>query len=228
MRWSALAGFLLVPVVASAQTTVYGTNTFEGGFAGLGWSGAGTVQSTGGLSAFGFGAQHLRNDTQSASILTLSGLAPHTSMTLSFLLAMWDSIDNGDQFQISADGNLLFNSGPSVAFGNYGTLSGQCEGPGTRVSGLFTSFGLPDYGYNTVNHDCGRSVSFTFAHSASSVVFSFQYPGSQTLLDESFGLDNVLVQTNTTSTPSTVPEPSTYGMLGLGLVGLLLAKRRRV
>ncbi len=74
MRFSLIAAALLLPAVGAAQTTVY-TNTFESGVAGAAFSGAGTVQSTGGLSAFGFGAQHLKNDGISSSVLTLGGLA---------------------------------------------------------------------------------------------------------------------------------------------------------
>ena len=106
-------------------------------------------------------------------------------MSLTFDLAMWDSIDFGeDIFQIKADGVYLFNGN----FGNYGTTSGQCEGPGTVLTPSFLDFNNPDYGYGA-NHDCARHVTFSFAHTSSSAVFSWQYPNSQTAPDESFGID---------------------------------------
>ena len=222
MRFSLMAAALLLPAVGAAQTTVY-TNTFENGVAGAAFSGAGTVLSTFGLSAFGFGAQHLKNDGTTASVLTLGGLASHSTMSLTFDLAMWDSIDfDNDIFQIKADGVNLFNG----AFGNYVTPSGQCEGPGTVLTPPFTDFNIPNYGYN-FNHDCARHVTYSFAHSSSSAVFSWQYPNSQTAPDESFGIDNILVQTNAASPVTTTPEPSTYLLVAAGL-GAMFAARRKV
>ena len=222
MRFSLIAAALLLPAVGAAQTTVY-TNTFESGVAGAAFSGAGTVQSTGGLSAFGFGAQHLKNDGTTASVLTLGSLASHSTMSLTFDLAMWDSIDFGnDIFQVKADGVNLFNG----TFGNYGTTSGQCEGPGTVLTPPFVDFSNPNYGYGS-NHDCARHVTFSFAHSSTSAVFSWQYPNSQTAPDESFGIDNILVQTNATPPVTTTPEPNTYLLVAAGL-GAMFAARRKV
>lgn len=222
-RLAVLATFLLFPVAASAQTTVY-SNTFESGPLGPEWSGSGTIETTGGLSAFGFGALHLRNSTTTASVLSLSGLASHSSMTLQFDFAMWDSIDFGDIFSASVDGNFLFN-GP---FGNYGTASSQCEGPGTVLTPPFTGFAIPNYGYNTAFRDCARTVAFTFGHTAATAQFSFRYPDTQGGTDESFGLDNIIVRTNNVGIPpNVVPEPGTYAMMGLGLFGVFAAFRRR-
>lgn len=225
MRRSWLFSLFLIPAVASSQTTVY-SNNFESGAAGASFSGAGTVQTSGGLSAFGFGELHLKNDGQSPTILSLSGIAAHSSMTLKFSLGMWDSIDwGGDLFVVKADGVDLFNG----FFGNYGTPSGQCEGPGTQLTPAFIDFFNPNYGYGG-NHDCARAVSFTFAHSASTVAFAWSYPNSQNAPDESFGIDNVLVQIPSVTTPppiTGVPEPSTYAMMGAGLVALFLVRRKQ-
>jgi hypothetical protein len=114
------AGVLLVGGVAQAAT-IYSTD-FEHG-AHSEWSGAGTeVLSTAGLSSYGFGALHMFNDTQSASILSLSGLVAHSSVTLSFDLAIWDSVDGnpgsypyGDTIQVIVDGSPII----SQLFGNY-------------------------------------------------------------------------------------------------------------
>ena len=222
MRKAWLFSLMLLPAVASSQTTVY-SNNFESGSAGSAFSGAGAVQSTGGLSAFGFGSNHLRNEGSSSTVLSLSGLGTHTSMTLNFSLAMWDSIDWGDIFVVRADGADLFNA----SFGNYGTPSDQCEGPGTRLTAAFSDFVTPNYGFG-FNRDCARGVSFTFAHSASNVAFSWAYPGTQGGADESFGIDDVVVQTNAVITPgTTVPEPSIYAMMAAGLAAVLVVRRKQ-
>jgi hypothetical protein len=221
MRLALLVAALATPAVVAAQTTVYSQN-FESGSAGSAWSGAGSVQTTGGLSAFGFGANHLRNEGQTASLLTLGGLGSHTSMTLSFDLAMWDSIDQDtDIFQVAVDGTFLYNG----TFGNY---YDACEGPGTLISDEFTGFATPNYGVSAGFRDCARSVSFTFAHSASTAAFSFAFPNTQGTTDESFGLDNVIVRTNRVADPGTVvPEPGTYALVATGLAGLVAVRRRR-
>jgi hypothetical protein len=220
MRLAMIAAALLAPTLAAAQTTVY-SNDFESGVLGPEWTGVGSIQSTGGLSAFGFGQNHLRNDVPTASVLSLGGLAPHTSMTLAFDLAMWDSIDFGDTFRLLVDGSPLVD-GP---FGNYGTPSGECDGPGTRLTDPFTAFAVPNYGYSFFR-DCARAVAFTFAHSASTVQFSWLYPNTQGGMDESFGIDNVVVRTDAAVTAA--PEPGTVLLLGAGL-GVLgaVARRRR-
>jgi PEP-CTERM motif len=219
MRSALIAALLLVPSLAFGQTTVY-SNTFESGSLGSEWSGAGTLQSTGGLSAFGFGALHLRNEASGATNLSLSGLGAHSSMTVRFSLAMWDSIDNGDTFSFFVGNVPLFNG----TFGNYYTSSGQCEGPGTRLTPDFTAFYAPNYGYASYR-DCARDVSFSFAHTASAETFSWRYPDTQGGSDESFGIDNVTISTNVSQ--SVVPEPSSYALLLAGLGAIGVARRRR-
>lgn len=194
--------------------TVY-TQTFESGSAGPNWSGIKSIKSTEGLSAFGFGSLHLKNNGQSASVLTLSRLKPHNEMTVSFSLAMWDSIDSdSDLFQVQVDGGFVINR----EFGNYW---GESTGPGTALTPPFTGSYTPNLGYQYWR-DSARAVSVTFAHSAPSATISFQFPNSQGGGDESFGIDNVVVTTRP------VPEPATFALMGLGLMGLALVRFNRL
>ena len=213
-------------LIASAQVggaqaaTVY-SQSFESGVAGSEWSGGGSVQETGGLSLFGFGQMHLRNDGAGASLLTLSGLAAHTELTVSFSLAMWDSIDLGDRFVIQVDGTSVYDS---TDFGNYFPADNVGHGPGDNITEAFTAFSSPQYGYNGSFRDSAGIASFTLAHSAASVVISWQYPNTQGGLDESFGIDNVVISTNAVSA---VPLPATLPMMGLAMAGLVALRKRR-
>jgi len=223
MRLRILAALLFVPALASAQTTVYSKN-FENNVLGAEWSGAGSIQTTGGLSAFGFGALHLRNEGALATNLAVSGLATHSTMTVRFSLALWDGINFVDDiFQFYVGNVPLFDG----KFGNYNTFATntQCEGPGTQLTPSFTNFTTPNYGYFNNYRDCARDVSFSFAHSASNETFSWIYPNSRAEPNQSFGIDNVIISTN--ASQSVVPEPSTYALMAAGLGMLALVRRRR-
>lgn len=215
----ALGTILVIAASTSSAATVY-SQDFEGAV-GPEWSGGGAVQTSGGLSAFGFGNNHWRNDGASTTGLTLTGLASHTSLTLSFNLAMWDSIDIGnDRFIVTIDGAPVYDS---LDFGNYFPADNVGHGPGANITASFTDFATPQYGYNTGFRDSARFASFTVAHSDGSVVVGWQYFNSQGGLDESFGVDNVVIDTNHVP----VPEPASYALMALGLAGLGIATRRQ-
>jgi hypothetical protein len=198
---------------SAAAATIY-SQDFESAVLGPEWSGAGSIQSTGGLSGFGLGDYHLKNDGTLATDLSLSGLAPHTSMTVSFDLAIWDSVDSipggfpyGDLFQLGSGPTLLINE----LFGNYSSTAG----PGTEIAPL------AHYGYSGSWPDSARSVSITFVHTDASAALWFQFPNAQGAPDEAFGIDNVQVETNA------VPEPRALAPLAFCALGLVAALRRR-
>src|SRR5687768_14146020 len=117
----AAASFILCALHAGAAV-VY-TQNFEAAGPYAGFSGAGVQRTTGTMP--GVGAFHLFNGGSTATQLDLSGLAPHTTMTVTFDLLQWDSIDWGsDTFQIAVDGAFAYNG----TFGNY-------FGPGACSSG---------------------------------------------------------------------------------------------
>ena len=217
----------LLGALSLPGAVIYQQNFEAGGPLPAGWTGAGAIQTTGGLSAFGFGANHLRNENQVHSVLTLTGLAAHTTLTLSFDLALWDSIDlGGDFLTLKADGVDLISA--SILIGNYYPSDNLGVGPGTLLTPAFTAFALPNFGYNSEFRDSARRISsITFSHTASSAVFAFRYPDSQGALDESFGIDNIVVESNVgAEDPAGIPEPSTF-VLAAGALATLITLRRK-
>jgi hypothetical protein len=186
------------------------------------------VESTGGFSAFGFGSQHLRNSGGGApsTVLSLSGLGAHSSLTISFDLIVWDSMDTGKLFNLTADGTALING---VNAANYFAPGGVFDGPGTLVSPQVIDFGNPNFGNNSGFRDQGRQiVNLNLAHSASTLTLNFFYSGNGVSGggDESWGIDNIVISDNNSVQASGVPEPSTFALGGAALA-LLAWKRRR-
>jgi hypothetical protein len=184
---AAAAAAVLTAGPAAHAAVVY-SNDFEANTA-PGWSGAGSIQSPAGLVNFGFGKHHWRNDSAGTSTLTVSGLAAHTALSFSFDLAMWDTIDQGDRFVIRVDGVAVYDS--SSDFFNFGN-DNKGHGPGVLITPDFGDRNTPDFGFGNAR-DSARSASFTLAHSGFSAEISFAYPNSQGGLDESFGIDNIVV-----------------------------------
>ncbi len=218
----------LLGALSLPGAVIYQQNFEAGGPLPAGWTGAGAIETTGGLSAFGFGANHLRNAGISSTLLTLTGLAAHTTLTLSFDLALWDSVDIGsDIFHLRADGVDLISA--SILIGNYFPADNLGVGPGTLLTPAFTAFALPNFGYNSGFRDSARRISsITFSHTASSAVFAFAFPNSQGGSDESFGIDNIVVESNAAAADAAgIPEPSTFVLAAGALVTLITLRRKK-
>jgi hypothetical protein len=115
-------------------------------------------------------------------------------------------------------GALSCNPGYDADYspGTYNPMTGAAE-----CYSLLYFFNDPNLGNQAM--DSVYNLSFTFAHNASDLVLNFSAAGLQGIADESWGLDNVMVQV----TP--VPLPAAVWLFGSGLIGLLgFAKRRRV
>lgn len=199
-------------------------------------TGLGSVQSTQALPAGTFGAQHFYNDTTQtgnggATLLTLTGLGAHSTLSLTFDFVAWNSWDgtgssfpSGDFFEILLDGTLLASISPNNASG---TLS--IAGPAVLIAGP------APYGYGDsapfFNRDTAYAVNVSnFAHSSATAAFTFRVNGNgwQGGTDEAFGLDNIVVSIPDRITGA-VPEPATWAMMiaGFGLIGAHLRRRRR-
>ncbi|GEM_PF-1984241 len=150
---------------------------------------------------------------QTAS-LTLNNLPAHTKATVSFdlfILKSWDGSGNWccgpDIFDLSVAGgpNLLratlSNSGSG---GNFQTYPGNY--PGTDIPGRSGAFEVDTLGYGG---DTVYRLTHTFSHTGGSLKLDFSGTGLQSLEDESWGLDNVVVRVDqviTINTQSPLPD----------------------
>jgi hypothetical protein len=145
-------------------------------------------------------------------------------------------MDGSELFSVSADGTDRIN--PDALFSNLGSssctdaVSAGCTGigasnapPGT-VGPVVAELDFPPLNCCAVG-DTYYDLTLTFPHSATSLALVFSYSGLQDLNDESWGLDNVTVQTNGTTEPPPpgVPAPAALWLLCLGAVGLAVATR---
>lgn len=157
-----------------------------------------------------------------------NGLPAHTSLNISFLLAVIDSWDGDtdrggssppDIFNITVDGVSVF----SRSFDNF-DLGDQTASTANLLS---SGSNLGFSSWNDSAYDfTGVHALLNIPHTADSVDIRFFASGTgwQGGIDESFGLDKLLVSVNT----SDVPEPGSLALLGLGLSVASLARRRRL
>ncbi len=224
---------------AAAQTTVY-SNNFTAG-AGTEWSSR-PIDTTPGTALHAADAFLGQFGNQSTT-LTLNSLATHSQVTLNFDLYMIRSMDgNGqagggaDPWSFSANGQSLI----STNFANYPTNT-QSFGGSNGTGGYLTGGNYaPQTGATEANtlgyfyggpEDAVYHLAFTFSDAASALSFSFAGGQTEDINNESWGLDNVVVQTNASPSAAPVPEASTVVslslLLALGCGSLTVRARRR-
>jgi hypothetical protein len=235
-----LAAALLLAASATAATaapTLVFQTDFDGALPAEISPGTATltgVQGYAGLGPVGnqFGGNFLRSPTGNTVTLQLSGLPAHDTISLEFLFAAIDSLDGtgtfpaGDFFKIVFDGATLF----SESFANALPSQIQSYIPPAGVElarHVDLGFSGPGSFFTDSAYNLGADPRFAnFAHSAPTATIDFFIfgPGNQSLDDESWAMDNLRVSVTTRG--AAVPEPGSLALLGLGLSGLAILRRR--
>jgi len=226
------AGTAIIGVALLASSGFAGTvysNDFES---------ASTADFSGGSITTAPSGQHFLGEfTQGGdTTLTLTGLAPHSTVTLAFTLDVVGSMDgvgpsiagggSGDFFTVDYAGNSSGNVF-DYAFANYAGGNTQdypvaLSAPTTGNNGIDTLgySGFPDSG-NGVQDSIYNILLAPIADSAGTISFTFTSLSNEGLDNEFYGIDNVVVSTDASATP----EPST---IFLGVSGLLLLAGRKL
>ncbi len=138
--------------------------------------------------------------TNQAQTLTLSGLTVGTSYTVGFdlyVIDSWDGNSGPDYFKVVVDGTARFRE----TFSNYN---------GNPPSQPQTFAGAPDVGRTHLGFSGSyvdaiyRRIEVPFTATAATVTIAFQGENLQDVSDESWGVDNVAVQTSASLDATTV------------------------
>lgn len=191
--------FAATSSAALADTTVF-TDDFTGG-AKPQWSGGIGYQTPSSEWVLGDAANGGQPFGNASPTLTLTGLAPHTSYSLSLDFIAIYSNDGDEPFTITdSSGNTLQ---PATSFSGV-SFNNQCfphACPPQDQPPTTGSSGVVDLGYGTF-YDSGHGYDLTYTGVSSStgtLVITIAETASQGWSDEGWVLDNVAVTTNTAS-----------------------------
>lgn len=127
----------------------------------------------------------------------------------------------------SASGNYIISfdylgrAVPGSAPGDFGGFL-FWTGTGTWIGGTTTDYGYPG---NLIDDGQWHSYSISLSSAPGNSIYIEDWIGSGWVGGDAF-FDNILVTDEYGATPAAVPEPTTLAMLGLGLLGLAVARRR--
>jgi len=233
----AALGALMATQAQAVTITAYSSNFDAAATVAAGVSASlsgAAVQSVQGYSGLGnggnvFGGNFLSSfSSSSIATLTLSSLPTHSSINITGLLGVidsWDSSDGGccspDFFRIYVDGVAIFSDTYNTVLGTFNNTALLTDIGAGNVQRGFNG-GWLDQAFDLENE------LQNIVHTASTLTIELRGEGGgwQGGDDEGWGIDNLLVQLNGV-TVGDVPEPMTLSLLGAGLAGIGMTRRRR-
>jgi hypothetical protein len=228
-KGSAVAALLVAACLPARAAQVY-SNDFssnQNGFVG------GSIETS------PSGEMYLANFQQSTTTLTISGLAPNSSISVGFTLDVINSLDGGlnppfgggtgDYFKVSINGANVFSN----TFSNFGNGETQTypvvgSAPGTGAAGTNTLGTVPCCGgqlYGDTIYDLSLNGS---ADGSGVATIVFNDDSNEAYSNEHYGIDNVVVDGTLASVTST-PLPAALPLVasGLGALGAFGWHRKR-
>jgi hypothetical protein len=229
-----LSGLAAFALAGSAHAGLLYSNDFDGaelhgaGVSGF-FSGLPTeAASAGPWNADGwsgnYGASRAMGNPAPFTGLSLTGLAPHTTISASFILGFLESWDSHDGSCCTPDDLEIWIDGAKVATMTYNNALGTVK----DTDGNPVLYEYVQANNNSYYSDTLVDYGLTFAHTGSTLDFQFRAIGGgwQGGDDEGYGLDKVVFTYD--GLRSAVPEPTTWVLMigGLGLTGTALRRRR--
>lgn len=231
--FGAMIGLVALAMMpAYAQVTVYSNNFQSGSTAGFS---SGLISTTPGTISHA-ADKFLGEFNSSNPTLGLTGLAAHTTATIDFDLYMIRSMDGDgqqgggpDNWSLTGGGTTLlstnfanFSGGNTQMFKSQANPNAGGQAPQTGASEVQTL----GYTFSGTPMDSVYHFSYTIAHTGNALDFVFSGTDSESIDNESWGLDNVVVRTN--ANPNATPEPGTFALAAtFGMTGFSLLRRRK-
>jgi hypothetical protein len=222
-KWTAM--FVLASMAASSHAVTVYQNDFESGLAPEFSPAIITTAPNNSTKFLG----RFSGDSPSTT-LNLSGLDPHTQVTLSFdlyIIHSWDGTGSAgfgpDILRFTSGSTTLLDAsfsqrgGATQSYSDATPLGGGPFPEKTDADAENTLGYGDNFGTNTV-----YNLTFTFAHTDANLAVLFNSIGLQGVGDESWGLDNMVVSTN-----SVVPEPASLAALAFGAAALIRRRRKK-
>jgi hypothetical protein len=220
--FKALVAVCAMSMTSGVSATVIASFDFEDGNT-TGWS-------TSSITTAPLGERFLGEFLNQTVSYSRSGIEEYDELSVTFdfyAIRSWDGNGRGEFNQYGPD-TFSFSLNGQTLLSETFCANGPGCGPGLEYEPSFTGEPIAvnalGYTYDGRPDDAIYRFTFTTDEYSSDLSLSFTGSGLQFLADESWGLDNVIIQT---SVASEVPEPTTTALLALGLFGVGAVARRR-
>ncbi len=215
---------IAITVTSGVEQVVFSSD-FNAANLPLAISGSGSLASVQGFDGRGpggnsFDGQFLHNPSTgnpaAATTLTLTGLPPHNTLSLRFLLAIIDSWDgNNDNFVVTLDGAEVFNQ----TFNSSGNQSFPYPTGSLIFRDEHAAFGDGDNNFRDGAYDMSRVPQFRdIPHTASTATITWFASGNNWGGgdDESWAIDNLEVSVSAAPVETLVAAGATWSYLDDG------------